>query len=163
MTEPHMLARSTDPDTSHDAAAIAALSPTSATVKIALMQLLRANGPKTAFELRTLYFDHRDWTFWPDVQPNTINRRISDLKNSGLVVDSGKRRKSPDDRKAIVWRAATRTERDMCLRYHGLAPLVDVETDWSKVTDVKQLRARIAELEATTIAAGRSGPLMLEP
>lgn len=146
MTEPHMLARNTDPDTSHDAGAIAALSPSAAIVKGAIMQLLRANGPRTAFELRDFYVAHPEW---PRVQPNSINRRVSDLRNSGLVRDTGRRRKSPDGRDAIVWRALTRTERDLLMRHHGLEPMpFEVATDWQKVSDVKRLRARIAELEA---------------
>lgn len=145
-----MLARSTDPDTSHDAAAIAALSPGTAAVKSAIMQLLRENGPRTAFELRALYAEgRREGRSWPDVQPNSINRRVSDLKNIGLLVDTERRRKTPDFRDAIVWRPVTRTERDALIRYHGLAPLIEVEVDWQKVSDVKRLRARIAELEAT--------------
>lgn len=146
MTEPHMLARHTDPDTSHDAAAIAALSPASREVKRIILGLLRRHGPHTAFELRERYLDVPGA---PVVQPNTINRRVSDLANIGLVVDTGIRRLTPDRRRAIVWRAPTRTERDALLRYHGLHPLVDVETDWSRVSDVKRLRARIAELEKT--------------
>ena len=149
MTEPHMLARSTDPDTSHDAAVIAALSNNSKVIKSAIMQLLRWNGPRTAYELRELYFASSQWRVseWPDCQPNTINRRVSDLANIGMVIATSRRRKSPDGREAIVWRAATRTERELLLRNHGLEPLVDVEMDWSKVRDVTRLRARIAELE----------------
>ena len=142
-----MLAKSTDPDTSHDAATIAALSNGSRMIKSAIMQLLRANGPRTAFELRELYAN-QPGTDWPPCQPNTINRRVSDLVNIGLIVATSKRRKSPDGYDAIVWRPATRTERALLLRNHGLEPLVDVEVDWSKVSDIPRLRKRIAELDA---------------
>jgi hypothetical protein len=151
MTEPYMLARTSDPDTSKDAAAIAALSPDSRVIKGAILQLLRQHGGKTAFELRTLYRETRlrNDVDWPDCQPNTINRRVSDLANIGLVVDTGARRKTPDGRMAIIWRATTRTERNTLMLRHGLPePLVEVETDWSKVSDVRRLRQRIAELEA---------------
>lgn len=153
-----MLARASDPDTSHDAAAIAALSPSSAVIKSAIMQLLRQHGPKTAFELRELYFGSSQWRIseWPDCQPNTINRRASDLANIGLIVDTGQRRKSPDNRDAIVWRATTRTERKLLLRNYGMAEFaVEVETDWSKVSDVRRLRQRIAELERELSARRR--------
>lgn len=153
-----MLARASDPDTSHDAAAIAALSPSSAVIKSAIMQLLRQHGPKTAFELRELYFGSSQWRIseWPDCQPNTINRRASDLANIGLIVDTRQRRKSPDNRDAIVWRATTRTERKLLLRNYGMAEFaVEVETDWSKVSDVRRLRQRIAELERELSARRR--------
>lgn len=143
-----MLARASDPDTSHDAAAIAALSPSSAVIKGAILRLLRSDGPATAFELRDLYFANRANEGWPDCQPNTINRRASDLANIGLIIDTRQRRKSPDNRDAIVWRATTRTERKLLLRNYGMAEFaVEVETDWSKVSDVRRLRQRIAELE----------------
>jgi hypothetical protein len=147
MTEPHMLARASDPDTSKDAAAIAALSPSSREIKSAILRLLRSDGPATAFELRDLYFANRSHEGWPDCQPNTINRRVSDLANMGFVFDTQERRKSPDGRDAIVWRALTRTERAALMANYGLHPLVEVETDWSKVSDVRRLRARIVELE----------------
>lgn len=148
MTEPHMLARASDPDTSHDAAAIAALSPSSREIKSAILRLLRSDGPATAFELRDLYFANRVDEGWPDCQPNTINRRVSDLANMGFVVDTGERRKTPDRRLAIVWRALTRTERNRLMANYGLGTFkIDVETDWSKVSDVRRLRQRIAELE----------------
>ena len=140
-----MLARASDPDTSKDAAAIAALSPSSREIKRIIMRLLRQHGPQTAFERREIYAG----VFGaPVVQPNTVNRRVSDLAGIGLVVDSGTRRDTPDRRKAIVWRATTRTERNLLMLRYGLPePLVEVETDWSKVSDVRRLRARIAELE----------------
>lgn len=153
-----MLARTSDPDTSHDAAAIAALSPSSREIKGAILRLLRSDGPATAFELRDLYFANRANEGWPDCQPNTINRRASDLANIGLIVDTGQRRKSPDNRDAIVWRATTRTERKLLLRNYGMAEFdVEVETDWSKVSDVRRLRQRIAELEAQLRESGRMG------
>jgi hypothetical protein len=153
MTEPYMLARTSDPDTSKDAAAIAALSPSSAKIKGAIMHLLREHGPKTAFELRSLYDDaRRNGADWPDCQPNTINRRVSDLAGIGLVVDMKRRRPTPDGRKAIVWRPVNATERAILTTRYGLGALVDlehVEIDWQKVSDVRRLRARIAELEHT--------------
>lgn len=149
-----MLARTSDPDTSKDAAAIAALSPSSAKIKSAILQLLREHGPKTAFELRDLYFASSQYRVseWPDCQPNTINRRVSDLAGIGLVVDIKRRRPTPDGRKAIVWRAVNATERAILMTRYGLGGLVDlehVEIDWQKVSDVPRLRARIAELEKT--------------
>jgi DNA-binding HxlR family transcriptional regulator len=153
MTEPHMLARASDPDTSKDAAAIAALSPTSGAIKGAIMRALRKHGPRTAFELRELYLADG---IGPACQPNTINRRVSDLANMGFVHDTGQRRKTPDGRQAIVWRALTRTERTALLANYGLRAFdVEVETDWSKVSDVRRLRQRIAELEARLRAAER--------
>jgi hypothetical protein len=147
VTEPHMLARSTDPDTSHDAAAIAALSPSSAAIKTAILRALRKHGPRTAFELRELYLTDG---IGPACQDNSINRRISDLRNIGLVVDTGNRRPTPYGRKAIVWRATTFTEQKILMLRYGLEGLVDiddVEVDWQKVSDVNRLRAEIARLQ----------------
>lgn len=145
MTEPHMLARTSDPDTSQDAAAVAALSPQSRDIKSAILHALRRHGPRTAFELRELYLVDG---IGPACQPNTINRRVSDLANIGLVVDTGTRRKTPDNRSAIVWRVVSPAERGNLLRYYGMPPLMEVEVDWSKVRDVTRLRERIRELEA---------------
>lgn len=146
MTEPHMLAHATDPKTSEDAAAIAALSPASREIKSAILRLLRVHGPRTAFELRDLYFDAAPVQGWPPCQPNTINRRLSDLRNSGFVHEDGRTRKSPDGRDAAVWRPLTPTERRKLLAYHGLEPLVDVETDWNRVSDPVRLRSHIRTL-----------------
>ena len=158
MTEPHMLTRTTDPDTSQDAAAIAALSPSSTAIKSAILTPCGSTDPRTAFELREFYFRDRWKRGWPECQPNTINRRVSDLKNAGLLVDSGRRRTTTDGHPAIVWRAVTATERNILMTRYGLGGLIDIEdieVDWSKVTDPKRLRARIAELEEENIRLRR--------
>jgi hypothetical protein len=87
-------ARNTDPDTSHEAA-------------LANRNTDRARALKahpaglTDYELAEVI----------DRQQNSAGKRRGELRDLGLVVDSGARRDAPSGASAIVWRLATEAER----------------------------------------------------
>jgi DNA-binding transcriptional ArsR family regulator len=89
-------ARATDPDTSHAAAADAAVN--AATHRARALAELRAAGclGLTDFELA-------DRT---GLQQTSIGKRRGELRDAGLVRDSGQRRPSPSGSAAIVWVAS---------------------------------------------------------
>jgi hypothetical protein len=87
-TEAH--ARSSDPDTSH--AAAAALRPTETEAAV-LDALARCPSGATASELVALM--KGAW--------NTITPRLAPLCRKGFIRDSGERRKGPTNRSQIVW------------------------------------------------------------
>jgi len=92
------LAHHGDPQSSKDAAA--ALDPNvNARVKRALLELLREQS-SAPFEVQSLYQLLRDTKGWPKVQPHSVNRRLSDLKNAGLVRGTGEFVRTPDGAKA---------------------------------------------------------------
>lgn len=89
------MARQSDPDTSHAAARDAA--PNAQTNRALALRLLRdhPNG-LTDFELAAL----------TGLQQTSIGKRRGELRDAGLVYDTGERRPSPSGSKAIVWGAA---------------------------------------------------------
>lgn len=87
-------ARESDPDTSHDAAARAALTANRGR-KMALEVLRQNVGGLTDHELSEL-------TGW---RLNSMNKRRGELRDAGLVVDTGRRRRTPSGSTAIVWAA----------------------------------------------------------
>jgi hypothetical protein len=89
-TEAH--ARSSDPDTSH--AAAASLRPTDTEAAV-LDALARCPSGATASELVALM--KGAW--------NTITPRLAPLCRKGFVHDTGERRKGPTNRSQIVWAA----------------------------------------------------------
>ena len=89
-------ARSTDPDTSHAAAAsIANVTDAQQTV----LNLLSKHGPLTDLELA---FRHADDEAEP-ISPSGLRTRRAELTEQGLVVDTGERRLSPSGRSCVVW------------------------------------------------------------
>lgn len=107
--EPSVHAHRGDPDASKAAAAHQARNSTrNQRVKNAILGLL-AEEPRTSFELQDAYFSWRMVNDWPDVQVYSINRRLSDLHNAGLVravLDADGvqvRRPSPAGATATVW------------------------------------------------------------
>jgi hypothetical protein len=107
--EPRVHAHRGDPDASIAAAEYQARnSSRNQRVKDAILGLL-AEEPRTSFELQDAYFSWRMVNDWPDVQVYSINRRLSDLHNAGLVraVVDGEgtqlRRPSPAGATATVW------------------------------------------------------------
>jgi hypothetical protein len=94
------LAHRNDPDTSMTAAERATHR---SIIKEAIVSLLLARGPATAFELRDLYFDYRARRDWPWCQAHSVDRRLSELHRDGVVEDSGVRRYSAYNRPAVVW------------------------------------------------------------
>jgi predicted ArsR family transcriptional regulator len=87
----NQLARTTDPDTSHDAAINAIIFAKSHQKRI--LACLRWHGDMTAHEME----QHTGLNY---VQ---IDRRMHELVKAKLVQDSGIRRATPSGGKAIVW------------------------------------------------------------
>ena len=86
------LCRSTDPDTSFQAGANVNLKRGR---KLALEALLKSEDGLTDFELADI----------TGFQQTSIGKRRTELRDMGLVVDSGNRRRTPSGATAIVWRA----------------------------------------------------------
>lgn len=89
-----------DPDTSMLAAL--QLDPDKVTdVKHAILVMLRA-APRCAFEVAIAYGRVGPVIGWPDIQPYSVHRRMSELKKAQLIYDTGERRPTPDGRTAAV-------------------------------------------------------------
>lgn len=83
-------ARRNDPDTSQ----LAAAKIRDRGVYRDVLAVLREHGPCTDFELAARL----------DRQQTSIGKRRGELRDAGLVIDSGLRRKSPSGSSAIVWK-----------------------------------------------------------
>lgn len=83
-------ARKGDPQTSHDAANIFR----SREVHENVLAVLRDHGPLTDFEIADRLGG----------QQTSLGKRRGELRDAGLVVDSGKRRQAPSGCFAIVWK-----------------------------------------------------------
>ena len=95
------LAHSADPDTS---AAAVPKHEQRATVKDALLTLLADLGGFGSVPVLTMtYFQQREERGWPDIQPYSVARRMSELKTEGRVQDSGGRVPGPNGRNVTVW------------------------------------------------------------
>jgi hypothetical protein len=95
------LAHRNDPDTSHIAAA--ALDPEENNrVKGAILSIL-AHQPMPVFQLTGAYFARRESAGWPFVKPDSIAKRLSELRNAGKVIDSGDRVTGQFNRPVAVW------------------------------------------------------------
>ena len=89
-------ARTTDPATSHQAAAsVASLHNT----QRAVYQLLALDGPATDEELLYLWHDRMA----APISPSGLRTRRSELVDMGYVKDTGCRRRLESGRNAIVW------------------------------------------------------------
>lgn len=98
------VARRTDPDTSHAAAAsIENLNARQAAV-LACFRHSAACVGLTDDDLRRLY---DSLLIGPKQTDSSLRTRRSELVRSGLVIDSGRRRQLPTGRTAIVWKAAS--------------------------------------------------------
>ncbi|MCB1272491.1 MAG: MarR family transcriptional regulator [Microthrixaceae bacterium] len=93
LTLDECLARATDPDTSHDAAAMQTPERRARGQWLALHHLAM-NGPLTDFELAAL-------TGW---QQTSIGRRRKELVDAGLAERAEGRRPTPSGATAAVWR-----------------------------------------------------------
>jgi hypothetical protein len=83
-------ARRTDPDTSQEAAN----KVRSRKVYADVLRVLRDFGPATDFEIAARLGG----------QQTSIGKRRGELRDAGLVADSGERRPSPSGSNAIVWK-----------------------------------------------------------
>lgn len=96
-----LLARPTDPDTSHTAAASITGPPLAAQQALVLETVHRFHRMHsrgaTAWEVVTLV-DPRH-----QLQQSVAARRLTDLARAGLVADSGERRAGRTGRPLIVW------------------------------------------------------------
>lgn len=88
------MCRGADPDTSVKAAWTASIKANKGR-RIALQALVESEDGLTDAELHAV-------TGW---QLNSIGKRRTELRDMGLVVDSGRRRTTPSGSSAIVWRA----------------------------------------------------------
>lgn len=84
------LARRSDPATSKEAAA----SVNTTALEAAVVGALKAHGPMTSFEISDVL----------RLSLVTVSPRIAPLRDKGIVVDSGERRKGDSGRSRIVWR-----------------------------------------------------------
>jgi hypothetical protein len=93
----HAAARTHDPDTSHQAAAVASLS--AGAIRIRIYELVKAAGDDgmTVDQIRALM---------PPMAPSTLSARASDLIRDGYLIDSGRRRATRSGTKARVLVAA---------------------------------------------------------
>ena len=93
---PH--ARTTDPQTSHEAAdSVQNLTETQEYILKALVR------PRTDVDIVEIY---RNFKYAPRASESGIRSRRAELVAAGLIEDSGERRKLPSGRNAIVWKLA---------------------------------------------------------
>jgi len=90
--DPRSLARSTDPETSHRAAA--EIAPTLRGRQAWALGQVRANPGRTANELARLAGLS---------DPRTLNRRLCELRTQGLVKNTHARRCEVSGRQCMVW------------------------------------------------------------
>lgn len=86
-TDANRQARRTDPNTSHKAVPAAEQR---ARQKAAILHLLRTIGPMTDHELTYQYSQARTREGWPATQPDSVRKRRAELKNDGIVVNTGR-------------------------------------------------------------------------
>lgn len=91
--QPHAHRRRSDPDTSREAAHMIESAVDAICGK--LLAAFRAHGAMTRNEVAR-------HVALSDYQ---VSKRLSDLKNAGLLIDSGLRRAGSTGRQQIVWRA----------------------------------------------------------
>jgi len=91
-------ARSSDPATSH-AAAATVTTDTITDTQVAIVEVLRAHGPLTDEQLCQRIADQRI----EPVSVSSIRTRRSELAAAGRVVDTGRRQPTRTGRSAIVW------------------------------------------------------------
>lgn len=99
------LARSTDPRTSHTAAASQAANLTSLQ-QIVLTIFRRLDAVElgaTDSEIANYYNSHYRLEGWPTVRFDTPRKRRSDLAGMGLIEDTGFRRLNPFGSPEAVW------------------------------------------------------------
>lgn len=95
------LAHTSDPDTSHIAAAALSKEERSQ-VKAAILELLSVRE-HTVPQLTQLYRNMRAIKGWPDVKLDSIAKRCSELVVAERVVDTGKRVDGLYGRPVAVW------------------------------------------------------------
>jgi hypothetical protein len=93
-------ARSTDPQTSHDAAAsVGNITDT----KKAIVRILEVHGPLTDPEINAKYNKMVNLGIAPRASESGLRSRRSELVNIGVVEDTGFKQKLESGRNAIIW------------------------------------------------------------
>ena len=95
------LAHTNDPETSHESAASLNLKK-NAQLKEVILDLLRRR-PRAQFQLTKFYVKFKRANDWPDVKDDSVAKRLSELVQAGLVVDSGMKVESPYGKNVVVW------------------------------------------------------------
>ena len=98
------LARTTDPETSH--AAAASITGLTARQDAVLRVFKRNRFPMTDVSLCAMYENSVRRGVVPAQSVSGIRTRRAELVDRGLLVDSGNRARLASGRKAIVWRLA---------------------------------------------------------
>lgn len=97
------LVRSTDPDTSHEAAE--SVSDKVRVTQGAVLACLKAIGPANDTELIVRYMDAAKRHLVPLQSASGIRTRRAELVRQGLVFDTGQRDVLRSGRRSIVWAA----------------------------------------------------------
>ena len=95
------VARRSDPDTSHAAAASVQRLRAS---QLAVLHTLAAGGPMTDEQLAFAYANRAVLERLPRMSPSGLRTRRAELMQAALVEDSGHRQLLTTGRRAIVWR-----------------------------------------------------------
>ena len=100
---PRKRARTTDPETSHEAAE--SVTPMIRMSQLNILRAFRWYGRMTDYELIEAGYPA---TRLPHQSPSGLRTRRNELVKAGLLEDSGKREVLPSGRKAIVWQVVKR-------------------------------------------------------
>lgn len=95
------LARTSDPETSHEAAE--SVRPFLTARREAVLLVLGGAGPMTDEELQAEYLFAAGMDIVPAQSASGLRTRRSELVDAGMVVDTGERRRTASGRQAVVW------------------------------------------------------------
>lgn len=109
VTQPTPVARNSDPETSHAAAASITPSALRASHE-AIIELMTLIGDGTDEYIVFQYDLLRNLYAWPRQSQSGIRTRRNELTNAGIITDSGRRAPTVSGRLAIVWEIATNAE-----------------------------------------------------
>jgi hypothetical protein len=99
--DPHTLARTTDPGTSHEAAgSLVAVRITR--TRQAILECLRRHPDGLSDEQIAQHYRG------PAASPSGLRTRRSELTEAGLIRDSGRKTRTRSGRRTIIWTAAVR-------------------------------------------------------
>lgn len=94
------VARTSDPITSHQAAAsVRDITKTHERV----VEVLERYGPATDEEIERYYFNLAQLFEWPSASPSGLRSRRAELVAMGLVYDTGERGKTASGRATAIW------------------------------------------------------------
>ena len=98
---PRTKAHRADPPTSHTAARHA--RSLASRHQAIILDVLRASGPSTGHEIAAATEHRLDGA--EELNREQVMRRCKEMREQGLVSDTGKTRATPSGRQAVVWRA----------------------------------------------------------